>query len=112
MYKFVVDLMDIEIHSVHLSFANFFIYQNKKDLSSPKDARLRFEMNHEIFLLTRPDTRLPQSRAGGQGQCWRRSLEHLGRISKLKKLINAEEVTGRPRAICGQRYPLPCFICW
>ena len=34
---------------------------------------------------TRPDTRLPQSRAGGQGQCWRRSLDHLGRSSKLNQ---------------------------
>ena len=25
------------------------------------------------------------------------------------RLEDAEEVTGRPRAICGQRYPLPCF---
>ena len=47
-----------------------------------------------IFALaeTRPDTRLPQSRAGGQEQCWRRSLEHFGRSSRLKKLKNAEKV--------------------
>ena len=31
--------------------------------------------------------------AGGQEQCWRRSLEHLCRSSRLKKLKNAEKVT-------------------
>ena len=40
---------------------------------------------------TRPDTRLPQSRAGGQGP-YLRSPEHLGRSSKAKKLKNAEKV--------------------
>ena len=58
---------------------------------------------------TRPDTRLPQSRAGGQEQCWRRSLEHLGRSSRLKKLNNAEKVTSHPRIAHGQRYPMPCL---
>ena len=33
--------------------------------------------------LTRPDTRLPQSRAGGQGP-YLRSLDHLGRSSEAK----------------------------
>ena len=33
---------------------------------------------------TRPDTRLPQSRAGGQGPKLR-SLDHLGRSSEVKK---------------------------
>ena len=40
---------------------------------------------------TRPDTRLPQSRAGGQGP-YLRSLDHLGRSSKAKKLKNAKKV--------------------
>ena len=40
---------------------------------------------------TRPDTRLPQSRAGGQGP-YLRSPEHLGRSGKAKKLKNAEKV--------------------
>ena len=38
--------------------------------------------------------------AGGQEQCWRRSLGHLGRSSMLKKLENTEkvkrEMTDRP----------------
>ena len=44
------------------------------------------------------DTRLPLSRAGGQEQCWRRSLGlgHLGRSSMLKKLKNAEKVKRGP----------------
>ena len=37
------------------------------------------------IIVTRPDTRLPQSCAGGQGQCWRRSLGHLGRSCKLNR---------------------------
>ena len=40
---------------------------------------------------TRPDTRLPQSRAGGQGP-YLRSVEHLSRSSKAKKPINAKKV--------------------
>ena len=39
----------------------------------------------------RPDTRLPQSRAGGQGP-YLRSVEHLGRSSEAKTPINAEKV--------------------
>ena len=34
-----------------------------------------------IYLETRPDTRLPKSRAGGQG-LYLRSLDHLGRSSE------------------------------
>ena len=40
---------------------------------------------------TRPDTRLPQSRAGGQGP-YLRSVEHLGRSGIAKNPINAEKV--------------------
>ena len=40
---------------------------------------------------TKPDTRLPQSRAGGQGP-YLRSVEHLGRSDIAKKPINAEKV--------------------
>ena len=43
---------------------------------------------NSVLLRTRPDTRIPQ---------------HLGRSNEIK------DITGRPRAICGQRYPLPCF---
>ena len=43
------------------------------------------------YIKTRPDTRLPQSRAGGQGP-YLRSPEHLGRSGKAKKLKNAEKV--------------------
>ena len=48
------------------------------------------------LFITRPDTRLPQSRAGGQEQCWIRSLEHLGRSRMLKKLKNADKVKRGP----------------
>ena len=42
-------------------------------------------------LKTRPDTRLPQSRAGGQGQKLR-SPDHLGRSSKAENRKNLEKV--------------------
>ena len=45
---------------------------------------------------TRPDTRLPQSHAGGQEQCRRKSQEHLGRSSRPKKLKSAEKVKRGP----------------
>ena len=56
---------------------------------------------HDDFrhLETRPDTRLPQSRAGGLKKCWRRSPKHLGRSSRLKKLKNGEKVTDGPSGI-------------
>ena len=34
----------------------------------------------------------PKSRAGGQGQWWKRSQRHLGGGSELKTLKNAEKV--------------------
>ena len=40
---------------------------------------------------TRPDTRLPQSRAGGQGP-YLGSVEQLGRSGTAKNPINAEKV--------------------
>ena len=44
-----------------------------------------------ILLLTRPDTRLPQSRAGGQG-LYLRSLDHLGRSREAKDRKNPKKV--------------------
>ena len=41
--------------------------------------------------VTRPDTRLPQSRAGGQG-LYLRSLDHLGRSSEAKDRKNPKKV--------------------
>ena len=38
----------------------------------------------------------PSRTAGGQEQCWRRSLGHLGRSCMLKKLKNAEKVKRGP----------------
>ena len=32
-----------------------------------------------------------------------------GKERKRRKKQMKREKTGRPRAICGQRYPLPCF---
>ena len=46
-----------------------------------KFGNLRF---NGIHIQTRPDTRLPQSRAGGQGP-YLRSLDHLGRSSEAKQ---------------------------
>ena len=40
--------------------------------------------NLQMLDLTRPDTRLPKSRAGGQGP-YLRSLDHLGGSSEVKK---------------------------
>ena len=40
---------------------------------------------------TRPDTRLPKSRAGGQG-LYLRSLHHLGRSSEAKDCKNPKKV--------------------
>ena len=42
-----------------------------------------FRCSIPTWIETRPDTQLPQSRAGGQEQCWKRLLEHLGRSSRL-----------------------------
>ena len=61
----------------------------------------RFAVLHYLTLRdatieTRSDTRLPQSRAGGQEQCRRRSLGHLGRSRMLKNLKNAEKVKRGP----------------
>ena len=41
--------------------------------------------------IPRPDTRLPKSRAGGQGP-YLRSVEHLGRSGIAKNPINAKIV--------------------
>ena len=47
-----------------------------------------------LFILiteTRPDTRLPKSRAGGQGP-YLRSLDHLGRSSEVKEIKSYKKV--------------------
>ena len=44
-----------------------------------------------IHIQTRPDTRLPQSRAGGQGQYFR-SLDHLGWSSEAKNCKTPKKV--------------------
>ena len=43
------------------------------------------ELRKVIYLITRPDTRLPKSRAGGQGP-YLRSPNHLGRSSEVKEI--------------------------
>ena len=58
--------------------------------------RFVIDREHEIKRKTRPDARLPKSRAGGKGQCWKRSPEHLSRRSRLKKKKNAEIVKRGP----------------
>ena len=54
----------------------------------PGNSKIPIE-KHEKLTYTRPDTQLPQSRAGGQGQC-SRSLEHLGKSCETKNRINAD----------------------
>ena len=49
------------------------------------------QQKFSVCLKTRPDTQLPQSRAGGQGRHLR-SVEHLDRSSKAKNRINAVKV--------------------
>ena len=56
-----------------------------------------FNNNDEYFAIctacwykTRPDTRLPQSRAGGQG-LYLRSLNHLGRSGEAKDCKNQKK---------------------
>ena len=56
----------------------------------------------------RPDTRLPQSHTGGQEQCCRKSLGHLGRSCMLKKLKNAEKVNSR-KSVRWSAVPQPCL---
>ena len=51
---------------------------------------LIYELDNITLQQTRPDTWLPQSRAGGQRQ-WKRSLKRLGGSSELRKLKNAEK---------------------
>ena len=51
------------------------------------------------FRQTRPETRLPQSRAGEQEQCWRRSLQHLGRSSKFNSR----------KSVRWSAVPVPCL---
>ena len=36
-------------------------------------------------------------------------LQDIGPLGPLPKKRGKKIKTGRPRAICGQRYPLPCF---
>ena len=46
---------------------------------------------NDLVNTTRLDTRLPQSRAGGQGP-YLRSVEHLGKSGIAKNPINAKKV--------------------
>ena len=50
-----------------------------------------FEIMEFHIIKTRPDARLPQSRAGGQGP-YLRSLDHLGRSSEAKNHRNPQKV--------------------
>ena len=50
-----------------------------------------FNKSHSSWNITRPDTRLPQSHAGGQGP-YLRSLHHLGRSSEAKEHKNPKKV--------------------
>ena len=52
-----------------------------------------------------PDIQLPQSRAGGQEQCWRGSPEHFAGALGSKS-TNAKKVKVA-KALDGQWYPCP-----
>ena len=54
-------------------------------------AKNRLKWSKSTCTLTRPDTRLPQLRAGGQGLNMR-SLDHLGRSSEAKDRNNPNKV--------------------
>ena len=62
--------------------------RNREEKEKEKEHKKEKEEKKE----TRPDTGLPQSRAGGQGP-YLRSVEHLSRSSKTKNPIIAKEVT-------------------
>ena len=66
---------------------NYFLHE--RDVIKRAVKRLLFLRFYCVK--TRPDTRLPQSRAGGQGPYFR-SVEHLGRSGIAKNPINAEKV--------------------
>ena len=81
-------------HSNHFSFFIFHIsnqifhsFTNSTTIHliyKKKINKLFFNnLFHQLNFKTRPDTRLPQSRAGGQGP-YLRSLDHLGRSSEAK----------------------------
>ena len=75
-------------------------------ISSCIERGISYGLVTALYFHTRLDTWLHQSRAGRQEQCWRRSQEHLGRSSGLKKFKNAEKVIVA-KALDGQRYPCP-----
>ena len=64
------------------------------------------------LIKTRPDTWLPQLRAGGQEKCWRRSLGHLGRSCMLKKLKNNKDEKAAKMRKNLLRYMLIYLVLW
>ena len=64
--------------------------------------------------ITRPDTQLPQSRAGGQGP-YLRTVEHFGRSGIAKNPMNAKKVSRKDRRTDGptdqQSGVLSCVAC-
>ena len=65
-----------------LHFEAFESFQRLVLSSFDDEINIQGSVHH---ILTRPDTRLPKSRAGGQG-LYLRSLDHLGRSSGVKKI--------------------------
>ena len=61
-----------------------------------RKTKTRETLTNTHGFIERPDTRLPQSRTGGQEQCWRRSLGHLGGSTMLKKLKKRQEIKRGP----------------
>ena len=69
----------------------FAVTRDNSLVKSDQCLRLFSSRRQPPLLVTRPDTRLPQSRAGGQG-LYLRSLDHLGRSSEAKDRKNQKEV--------------------
>ena len=85
--KFCRTLMDwfLDYSSVTLFFNRRFRWYLLVYLHVQESSRLW------VLKETRPDTRLPQSRAGGQGPYFR-SVEHLGRSGLARHPQNAKKV--------------------
>ena len=69
--------------------------KNCKGKDKMKDWKNDSQKNKKKKKRTRPDTRLPKSRAGGQGP-YLRSLDHLGRSGEVKKVKRIKKVKWGP----------------
>ena len=81
-----------EAHTYIKSMIKFTMIQLERAKRMKSFALISFRMNYKsITESTRPDTRLPQSCAGGQ-RLYLRSLHHLGRSSEAKDRKKTKKV--------------------